>query len=67
VIVTLLVLAGFLAAFLLGMVLGAAVIVDSEHRRLRRLDARDRRLSEWAAVDRGRRIARDVLDQDGGL
>jgi hypothetical protein len=67
VIVVALVVAGFLAAFLLGMVLGAAVVVDGEHRNLRTLAARDRRLAEWAAVDRGRRIARDVLDQDGGL
>lgn len=63
--IALLVLAGFLAAFLLGMVLGVAVVADAEHRNLRTLAARDRRLAEWAAVDRGRRIARDVLDQDG--
>jgi hypothetical protein len=53
----------FWVGLIAGMLLGAAVIVDNESRRLRTLDARDRRLAEWADADtRGRRIARDGLE-----
>jgi hypothetical protein len=52
----------FWLGLIAGMFLGAAVVSNSTQRFLA---ARDRRLAEWAAVDRGRRIARVVLDQDG--